>query len=117
MSYDVSLRKDGKVVQTDKHQIRGGTYQVGGTEGLWLNITYNYGKHFAMALGEGGIRKIYGMTAEGSIPVLQEAIGKLGEEVDEDYWKPTEGNARAALEGLLQMAKICPHRDAIWTGD
>lgn len=37
------------------------------------------------------------------------------DDVDTDYWKPTEGNAKRALLQLLAMAKIRP--DGIWDGD
>lgn len=49
MSYDVELRDalTGKTLQTDiPHFMRGGTYAVGGTHELWLNITFNYGPLF-----------------------------------------------------------------------
>lgn len=45
MSYDIRLtdRVTGETLEaTAPHQIRGGTYAVGGTTELWLNVTYNY---------------------------------------------------------------------------
>ena len=39
----------------------------------------------------------------------------LGDDVDDDYWKPTEGNAKRALYGLLAMAQMRP--DGVWGGD
>lgn len=97
------------------HQMRGGTYAVGGTQEAWLNITYNYAEHFYNVLGEKGIRTIYGMTGAESIPLLKAAMEKLGDDVDEDYWKSTEGNAKAALAGLLALAQMRP--DGVWDGD
>lgn len=118
MSYDISL-VDPVTKETllldNIHDIRGGTYAQGGTKEAWLNITYNYGKHFYRVMGEGGIRSIYGLTGAESIPILKEAISKLGDEVDPDYWKATEGNAKKALHGLLALAQLRP--DGIWQGD
>jgi hypothetical protein len=37
------------------------------------------------------------MTGADSIPVLSLAAAQLQNDVDDDYWKPTEGNAKRAL--------------------
>ena len=118
MSYDISLicPVTGKTLESDlNHDIKGGTYALGGTRELWLNVTYNYGEHYYRVFGEQGIRTIYGKSGAESIPIIEEAISKLGDDVDDDYWKPTEGNAKLALHGLLSFAKIRP--DGIWEGD
>lgn len=120
MSYDIEL-KDPVTRKTieieDLHFMQGGTYALGGTKELWLNVTYNYGKIFRRpeVLGEEGIRTIYGMTGAESIPVLQKAIANLGDDTDPDYWKPTDGNAKRPLCQLLAMAQMRP--DGIWDGD
>ena len=120
MSYDISLcdpvTKD--VITLDRpHFMRGGTYAMYGTCELWLNVTYNYGEIYRRqnVLGEGGIRSIYGMTGAESIPVLEKAASALNDEVDSDYWKPTEGNAKRPLLQLITIAKMRP--DGIWKGD
>ena len=73
MSYDIHLN-DPVTKQTleldDPHFMRGGTYVVGGTKELCLNITYNYAC---------GIRSIYGKTGAESITVLQKAIEALSD--------------------------------------
>lgn len=134
MSYDIELQDavTEEVLLLDNiHQMRGGTYVVGGTAEASLNITYNYSKHFRKAFGDEdanltefdkmfgggntGIRKLYGMSAVESIPILEKAISKLGNDVDADYWKSTEGNAKQALIQLLTLAKMRP--DGIWNGD
>lgn len=118
MSYDISLH-DPVTKQTimldAPHDMRGGTYAVGGTQEAWLNITYNYAQHYYHSFGEMGIRTIYGMTGAESIPVLKAAIEKLGDDVVDDYWEPTEGNAKHALTQLLALAQMRP--DGIWGGD
>jgi hypothetical protein len=118
MSYDIELREPVslRVIQLDTpHHMRGGTYQVGGSLKAHLNVTYNYYPHFKSIDAEKGIRAIYGTTGAESIPVLQRAADALKDDVDDNYWQPTEGNAKAALLQLLALAKMRP--DGIWGGD
>lgn len=122
MSYDIELTDPvtGETLELDApHHMRGGTYQVGGTTRCWLNITYNYGRHFVRVFeprgNDTGIRTIYGMTGAESIPVLQRAIAQLDDDVSDDYWAATEGNAKAALKQLLALAQMRP--DGVWRGD
>lgn len=115
MSYDIRLMEPigDRTVRFDvPHQIQGGTYQIGGTEEAELNITYNYGKHYYKTFGENGIRTVYGMTGAESIPIIKEAMSKLGDDVSDDYWDDTEGNAKKALAGMLAFAQMRP--DGIW---
>lgn len=119
MSYDIRLTDPvtGETLLTEApHQVRGGTYQCGGTTELWLNITYNYWEHFDRTIDpEKGIRFLYGKTGAESIPILEKAISLLADNVDINYWKPTEGNAKQALFGLLAFARMRP--DGVWSGD
>ena len=117
MSYDIYLKDPvtNETLKLDNHQIKGGTFAIGGTNEAWLNITYNYGKHYYNTIGDNGIRTIYGMTGAESIPILKDAISKLGDDVSNDYWESTEGNAKKALFGLLAFAQLRP--DGIWDGD
>jgi len=55
------------------------------------------------------------MTGAQSIKVLDSAVQKLRDDISSDYWKPTEGNAKAALLKLIAMAEMRP--DGIWSGD
>ena len=95
MSYDISLKDPvtGETLElASEHMVRGGTYAVGGTRELWLNITYNYGRWYRRekAFGKDGIRAIYGLTGAESIPVLQRAIDALTaleEDLPEEEWK------------------------------
>ena len=134
MSYDIKLTDPvtGATLELDApHHMRGGTYQVGGCTVAHLNVTYNYSSYYRRAFGNAaielnsfekifgggqtGIRSIYGMTGAASIPVLRQAASKLGDDVDLDYWKPTEGNAKRALMQLIALAEMRP--DGIWRGD
>ena len=118
MSYDIELVDPitREVITFDSpHFMGGGTYQLGGSKELWLNITWNYSKYYYDIMGEDGIRSIYNKSGAESIPILEDAISKLGDDVDDNYWKATEGNAKRPLMQLLAMAKMRP--DGIWEGD
>lgn len=118
MSYDIRLTdpvtKD--VLYFDApHQFKGGAYAIGGTNEAWLNITYNYSDFYRNAFGPEGIRTIYGKSGAESLPLLDKAIASLSNDVNPDYWKTTEGNAKRPLFQLKAMAQMRP--DGIWEGD
>lgn len=119
MSYDLSLTHPvtgDDLVLDSPHQMKGGTFAIGGTTDASLNITYNYAKFYYNVLDEDlGIRVLYGKTGAQSIPILQKGIAALGDDVDENYWKDTEGNAKAALIQVLALAEMRP--DGVWKGD
>lgn len=120
MSYDIYLLDpvSKQTIRFDEpHQMAGGTCAMGGTTEAWLNVTYNYSKHFYRVIpGDQGIRTIYGMTGAESLPILKAAAGQLGDDVDpNDYWNPTEGNAKQALLQLAALAQMAPH--GVWGGD
>ena len=118
MSYDLELCDPvtQEVLCLDApHQMKGGTCQVGGCPYAELNVTYNYSKHYYRVFGEQGLRTIYGKTGAESIPLLKAAIEQLGDDVDDDYWKATEGNAKRALYQLVALAELRP--DGVWQGD
>jgi hypothetical protein len=118
MSYDIDLVHPitKKTLELDSpHHMKGGTYAVGGNSYASLSVTYNYAKHYYRVFGADGIRTIYDMTGADSIPVLEAAISQLGDDIDDDYWADTEGNAKVALMQLLALAKMRP--DGIWEGD
>ena len=124
MSYDIQIKnKAGETVRfPSAHDIAGGTYAVGGTDEAWLNVTYNYAPIFYRVLGEKGVRTIYGLSPRDSIPVLDAALEKLGDATpDRDYWKPSHGNAKRALENLRRLAQLAvehfPDEALAWDGD
>ena len=100
MSYDIWLKDPvtGKRLEVNEpHHMTGGTYAVGGTKELWLNITYNYSHYYYEATEgdqrflytdpddvalssdahNGGIRGIYGKTGAESIPMLRDMIERI----------------------------------------
>lgn len=135
MSYDVNLCDPvtGMILEAEQaHMMAGGTYAVGGTAKMWINITYNYGGWYRKdyAFGEDGIRSIEGLTGAESIPVLKSAITGLtqrdediSEEVKQEYirngvsgyWLPTRENAIKPLHQLLAFAQMRP--DGVWMID
>jgi hypothetical protein len=118
MSYDIELVDPVTLAPLEvdfKHGVHGGVYEVGGTQRLWLNVTYNYCDIFCKVMGPEGIRILYRKTGAETIPLLKEAISKLGDDVSDDYWFATEGNAKRALCGLLAFAQMRP--DGLWQGD
>ena len=119
MSYDIRLIDPitgETAIVPDGHDLRGGTYVLGGNDEAWLNVTYNYAQFYYMHLdSEKGIRVLYGMPGAQAIPLLEKAVTALGTNRDSDYWKPTAGNAGAALADLLMLARACP--EAVFRGD
>lgn len=79
MSYDIALCDPvtmERININEPHFIRGGTYVVGGTTELWLNITYNYSGYYYEAI-EGGIRSIYGKTGLETINIIADMITSI----------------------------------------
>ena len=110
-----------KTIQLAKpHYLRGSTYCPEGTTAACISVTYNYVHVLRRVIDLGqdrvGIRALYGMTAHAARPVLECAIARLGLDAGDDYWEPTEGNVRRALESLLDLATLSP-QDAIIQGD
>jgi len=66
MSYDIELKDPVSkeiIMIPYNHAMTGGTYEVGGSNRLSLNITYNYSKHYYNVIDkEEGIRLLYGKT-------------------------------------------------------
>lgn len=111
MSYDIYL-KDPVTMETlhakFTHEMTGGTYAIGGTDELWLNITYNYASYYYEATDNDprfahdeiscyyadgttgpietqyGIRGIYGKTGAESIPLLTDMIKRITEKYKKD---------------------------------
>lgn len=106
MSYDISLNEpiSGETIKFETaHFVRGGTYAIGGTQEAWLNITYNYAKHYYRVFGEKGIRTIYGMTGAESIPIIKAAMAQLGDDVSRTIGKIPKGTQRRRLRVCLPL--------------
>lgn len=121
MSYDVylvdPLTKE-PLHHFEVHHAAGGTYAVGGTTELWLNITYNYSSILRRVLTSAekdtkGVQLLQGMRAADSLLLLDAALAQLSEEEpSSNYWECTDGNVRVALEHLRQFAHLYP--EGVW---
>lgn len=109
MSYNVYFKdpvSKSVIELKDAHFMHGGIYSVDGCKQLEFNITFNYAKNYAKH--NFSIKNLVGRTALEVIPELERVISLLGDDVSDDYWEPTDGNAKAALISLLTMAKMRP---------
>lgn len=93
MSYDCGLNDPvtGERLSTNfNHQMYGGTYAIGGTNELWVNVTSNYGRYYnestdgdkrwlVRVRGEDryGLPGLAGHTGAESIPMLKDCIRKI----------------------------------------
>lgn len=118
MSYDIWLENDLGEIETLYKPIKMimGTIRVGGETEANANITYNYAPIFYKYIDEEeGIRWLYGKKAKNTVDKLESTISKLKDDISEDYWECTEGNAKRSLENLLNLAKMFP--ESRWNGD
>lgn len=119
MSWNVSIvDPKTKEVQNllERHDLRGGTYALGGTTEASLNITYNYGDIFRKVLPKvddaDGIKSIHQKSSKDSIPLLKNAVTELRDDKSDNYWESTEGDAQAALMNLIELVEKAP--EGIW---
>jgi len=108
MGWDVELvDENGDVVQVPPHTF-GSNIVIGGSDRASTTITFNYSKFYYQVFGEKGFMTLNGMKAKDAIPLLEEAIKKLGTKRSGSYWDATPGNAGYALLVLLSWAKLHP---------
>lgn len=110
MSYDVELMgPDGTVLPFGTVFAEGGTQRVGGTDRCELNITYNYAEVFG-----GLVRELNGKRASDTIDDLRAFVARWpnARPYERDYWAPTPGNAKVAIERLITFADR--HPDGVW---
>ncbi len=115
MSWDCTLvdpTTQEHLEATNAHMLQGGTYAVGGTKELTLNVTYNYGKIYRRVLGGEGLNDLSGKTGFDSMAWLLEGASQLKNDTSSDYWEATEGNAKTALCQLVLLAQQAP--DGVW---
>jgi hypothetical protein len=115
MSYDISIVKNGEVVKLPfKHNIKGGTFVSGGTDELWINVTYNYAPILEKVL-PGGIKYLHGKNIRETYQPLVDAMCSLTSSLDStDYWECNENNVREALKNILMLSMVCDDKDATW---
>ena len=100
------------IILSFKHQMFGSTYCLGGTDELWIDVTYNYGKIYREKTNGLSLDFLHNKFAYETIEFLEDLINSLGDETSNDYWEATEGNAKKAIYQLLIFARMRP--DGIW---
>lgn len=112
MSYKVSLKDSGDVVEAPRHA-EGGTVVTGGVARATVKITYNYSDYYYDYLdSDDGLRWLHGKKADETTARLRAAVENLDTNQSDDYWEATEGNAGYTLALLLDWAQ--QHPDATW---
>lgn len=114
MSYCIELTDPvtGAVLDLDApHQMRGSTYPIYGTTRCAFGFAYNHAQ-ILHVVRFGGIMALNGMSGAESLPILDAIIGTLGNDVDPDYWKATEGNVKRAMHVMRAFATSRP--DGVW---
>jgi hypothetical protein len=114
-SFDLCDPVTKKILKTEeKHFMFGTTICVGGDTAMTLDVTYNYSDIINKVIKskEEYAHFLSGKSGAEVIPILKDAISKLSDDVDDDYWKATEGNAKRALSQLLAFSQMRP--DGIW---
>ncbi len=104
-----------KIVHEDSSDYMVATAPVGNIVELYprnqteayISFTYNYATIIDKVLA-GGIDGLDGKKVDDTIDEIRSAISKLGDDTDPDHFKPTEGNAKRALQGLVLLAVQCP---------
>lgn len=143
MSYSVEIEdpETGEVLETQQpHTIKGGTYCLGGTTCLELNITYNYSAFFQRpdVLGatdeekqlhdkdwisdHTGLNRLVGLTVAEAIPLVSSAIRVLkNEHLDKDgnpydmvtkYSKETQADIDSLRLEYARAIKADKHEEA-----
>lgn len=112
MSYDVSLCDPvtGKTLESPERFEEGGTYPLGGTTECSLNITYNYSEVFGPLVSD-----LHSKTAAETVGGLRGFVAAWPDTrpYERDYWAPTPGNARVAVERLITFADT--HPNGVWS--
>lgn len=109
MSYNIEIihPKTGETLESARAlTLRGGIQPFGGSKELFLTITFNYREHLVKAFqSHKGVSCLNNKAVVSTIDTITNAIERLDTDYYmEDYWKPTEGNARLALINLLILA-------------
>ena len=111
MSYDVRLvhPETGDTLPASERVFGGGTYPVGGRDDCCFNITYNYSQIFGPL-----VHHLNDRTAADTLPALLAFVDMWPDArpYERDYWAPTPGNAKKAVEQLIVFARV--HPNGVW---
>lgn len=118
MSYDISLQDHEDEYVLVPHFLEGGVVRAGinssgelipvPTYIASVNVTWNYNEVYVPRFGVSLRGMIEGKLGMETWVDLATYAAILGTDKDEDYWKPTEGNAGAILDLLAGWAVMHP---------
>lgn len=125
MGWSISIVDEkGEVVSApETHQLKGGTYALGGQKELELSETFNYSSTLRNVFPWRtinnqvvyGIWTLDGMSTEDAKHLLVQAVNQIIEEgvtenvslmPHDNYWEPTLGNALAMLLRMLELSRL-----------
>ena len=81
----------------------------------FITVTSNYDDIYRRhdVLGPLGLQKFNGMCAQDSVVLLLQAMHALKDDAHlQDYWSPTEGNAKRPLRYMYNASKVFP--SGVW---
>lgn len=98
MSYDIKYLTDKKLPEAFEE---GGVYEKFGTSECFLNVTWNYSDMFDFYW-------LDGKSGKEALPVLKEFSDKWKscKPYERDYWAPTPGNVKKAVDRLISFVKL-----------
>lgn len=106
MSYDISIidNKTNNIIESSYPEyIDGYDY----SKPLYLSITFNYSSILSKAFNnKKGIYLLNNRKVSDTINIIEIAINRLKNEINDDYWSATEGNVKFALLKLYQMSLL-----------
>lgn len=112
MSYDIYIYnpKTKKIISSDyAGYVDSNDYD----KLLYLNITYNYTSVLSKAFNsKKGIYLLNNKKVSDTINIIEVAINRLKNEINNDYWSATEGNVKFALLELYQMSLL--GQNGVW---
>lgn len=104
--------KNGETVRLKSpHKISGSDFAVGGTQDLWMTLTFNYSRYYYQIWPCGGLCFLHGLSVKNAMRTLLEGMLLLKGEQCGDYWHASEGNARAGLLSILSLCALSPSLD------
>lgn len=112
MSYDIYIYnpKTKKIISSDyAGYVDSNDYD----KLLYLNLTYNYSSILQKIFdNKDGIYILNNKKVSRTIDKIQNAINKLNNQMNKNYWDVSEGNVKFALLKLYQIALL--GQDGVW---
>jgi hypothetical protein len=111
MSYNISIQRNGEVLELPDGHTEGGTYAIGGSNKAEMDVTYNYSEIFR-------IGNLDGLTVNDAIPILAHKVAEYGVLPTDDYWAVDKRNighlCYVVLLWCLEALKQQPEGSEYW---